>query len=426
MPSSLNRRRIETAIAALVAIAAGIVGIATREASRSLGPKFIKVDRLARLKEPVYLTQPPGPGSQLYVVQRQGTVRVLAPDRLLPRPFLKISDLVKQSGGGADGGMTSIAFPPDYARSGQFYVAYTDRGDRLVVARYSRSAANPLVADRASGQSVLTVPESRPERHGGFITFGPDGYLYIGTGDGSPPGDPREVAQDPAQLRGKILRINPAIPGSAEIWASGLGDPRRISFDRASHSMAIADVGDQRYEEIEYLPIDKARGANFGWPAYDGFVVLRGGLPRKQADLPGDRVPAPARLRGDRRLPGPGPAAHSNPRPRAEWQLSLRSSLLGEALRLPAPTGAPGGQAAQLPVQVPQPDLARCGQQRPGLRAHPQGTAPARQADAGVRLPARSGPAGALALARRRRRRLRDCPPARTAARPQPPASGSG
>ena len=291
MPSSLNRRRIETAIAALVAIAAGIVGIATREASRSLGPKFIKVDRLARLKEPVYLTQPPGPGSQLYVVQRQGAVRVLASDRLLPRPFLKISDLVKQSGGGADGGMTSIAFPPDYARSGQFYVAYTDHGDRLVVARYSRSAANPLVADRASGQTVLTVPESRPERHGGFITFGPDGYLYIGTGDGSPPGDPREVAQDPGQLRGKILRINPAIPGSAEIWASGLGDPRRISFDRASHSMAIADVGDQRYEEIEYLPIDKARGANFGWPAYDGFVVLRGGLPRKQATFPAIAFP---------------------------------------------------------------------------------------------------------------------------------------
>ena len=257
------------------------MGIATREAARSLGPKFITVDRLARLKEPVYLTQPPGPGSQLYVVQRQGTVRVLAPDRLLPRPFLKISDLVKQSGGGAAGGMTSIAFPPDYARSGQFYVAYTDHGDRLVVARYSRSAANPLVADRASGQAVLTVPEPRPERHGGLIAFGPDGYLYIGTGDGSPPGDPREVAE-PRSLRGKILRINPAIPGSAEIWAYGLGDPRRISFDRASHAIAIADVGDHRYEEIEYLPIDRSRGANFGWPAYDGFVVLHGGLPRKQ------------------------------------------------------------------------------------------------------------------------------------------------
>jgi glucose/arabinose dehydrogenase len=251
MPLSLNRRRIETAIAALVAVAAGIVGIATRESTRSLGPKFVKVDRIARLKEPVYLTQPPGPGSQLYIVQRQGTVRVLSPDRLLAQPFLKISDLVKQNGGGADGGMTSMAFPPDYRRTGLFYVAYTDRRDRLVVARYSRSAANPLVADRASGQAVLTIPESRPERHGGFITFGPDGDLFVGTGDGSAPGDPRGVAQDPRQLRGKILRIDPAGTGTPEIWATGLGDPRRISFDRDSHTVGIADVGDHRYEEIE-------------------------------------------------------------------------------------------------------------------------------------------------------------------------------
>ena len=166
MPSSLNRRRIETAIAALVAIAAGIVGIATREASRSLGPKFIKLDRIARLKEPVYLTQPRGPASQLYVVQRQGTVRILASDRLLPRPFLKISNLVKQTGGGADGGMTSIAFPPDYAQSGLFYVAYTDHRDQLVVARYRRSAADSLVADSSSGEAVLNHPgvEARASR----------------------------------------------------------------------------------------------------------------------------------------------------------------------------------------------------------------------------------------------------------------------
>ena len=286
MPLSLNRRRIETAIAALVAIAAGIVGIATRESSRSLGPKFVKVDRIARLKEPVYLTQPPGPGSQLYVVQRQGTVRVLSSDRLLPRPFLKISDLVMQKGGGADGGMTSIAFPPDYARSGVFYVAYTDQRDRLQVARYRRSTADPLVADRSAGQVILTIHESKPQRHGGFITFGPDGYLYIGTGDGSAAGHPTGVAQDPRQLRGKILRVNPASPASPEVWASGLGDPRRISFDRTSHTVGIADVGDQRYEEIEYLPIEKASGANFGWPAYDGFVILRGGLPRRLATFP--------------------------------------------------------------------------------------------------------------------------------------------
>jgi glucose/arabinose dehydrogenase len=290
MPSSVNRRRIETAIAALVAVAAGIVGIATRESSTHLGPKFIAVDRIARLKDPVYLTQPPGPGSQLYIVQRQGTVRVLTSDRLLARPFLKISDLVR-GGGGADGGMTSIAFPPDYARSGLFYVAYTDRQDRLQVARYSRSGEDPLVADRASGRVVLTVPEAKPQRHGGFITFGPDGYLYVGTGDGSAPGDPRGVAQSRSQLRGKILRINPAGPATPEIWAYGLGDPRRISFDRGSQTVGIADVGDQRYEEIEYLPVDKASGANFGWPAYDGFAVLRGGLTRKQATFPAIAFP---------------------------------------------------------------------------------------------------------------------------------------
>jgi hypothetical protein len=135
------------------------------------------------------------------------------------------------------------------------------------------------------------VPETRPERHGGFITFGPDGFLYVGTGDGSAPGDPGRVAQDPRQLRGKILRVDPLSPAKPEIWASGLGDPRRISFDRASHSVGIADVGDERYEEIEYLPVDKARGANFGWPAYDGFVVLQGGLPRDLATFPAIAFP---------------------------------------------------------------------------------------------------------------------------------------
>src|SRR5262249_14080173 len=162
-------------------------------------------------------------------------VRVLSPDRLVSRPFLKIPGLVKQRGGGADGGMTSIAFPPDYARSGVFYVAYTDRGDPRRGAQYRRSAANPLMAERSSGHASLTGAESKPQRHGGFITFGPDGYLYVGTGDGSAPGDPNGVAQDPKSLRGKILRLNPANPGTPEIWAYGLGDPRRISFDRSTH-----------------------------------------------------------------------------------------------------------------------------------------------------------------------------------------------
>jgi glucose/arabinose dehydrogenase len=296
-------------------VAAAVVGISTREATRTLGPKFVTVQRIARLKEPVYLTQPPGPGSQLYIVQRQGTVRVVSADRLLPRPFLKIGKLI---GPGARGeqGLTSIAFPPDYARSGLFYVAYTDRQNALRVVQYRRAAQNPLVADPSSARDVISIPEPTPNRHGGLIAFGPDGYLYIGAGDGSPAGDPGNVAQDTNLLLGKILRIDPqppparspsgkqvrsatsdrysipadnpfvGKPGRDEIWAYGLADPRRFSFDRGTHSIAIADAGDQRFEEIEYLPIAKARGANFGWPAYDGTVPFRGGIPRSQTVLP--------------------------------------------------------------------------------------------------------------------------------------------
>src|SRR5262249_45184789 len=196
MQSSLNRRRTETVIAAVVAVAAGVVGIATRESTRSLGPKFVTVDRIARLKDPVYLNQPPGRSSPMFVVQRQGTVRVISSaDHLLPRPFLKISGRVKQ-GPGADQGLTSIAFPPGYGHSGRFYVAYTDHGDALRVVQFRRSASDPLVANPRSGRNVITVRMPGSQRHGGFIAFGPDGHLYIGVGDGSPPGDPRGVSQD--------------------------------------------------------------------------------------------------------------------------------------------------------------------------------------------------------------------------------------
>src|SRR6266545_7852858 len=151
---SLNRRRTETLIAALVAIAAAIVGLTNRE-QETVGAKFVALERIARLKNPVYLTQPPGPGSQLYVVQKGGTVRVIANDRLLRRPFLDIGRLVKAHGVRGEPGMASVAFPPDYPRTGLFYVAYTDHRDALVIARYRRSASDPLVADPGSGQTVL-------------------------------------------------------------------------------------------------------------------------------------------------------------------------------------------------------------------------------------------------------------------------------
>ena len=306
MPA-LNRRQIETGIAALVAIAAAVVGITTRESTRALGPKFITVQRIARLKEPVYLTQPPGPGSQLYIVQRQGAVRIVSADRLLPRPFLNLHGLVNPNVSG-ETGLSSIAFPPNYARSGLFYVAYTDRRNELRIVEYRRSSHEPLVADPASARTVISIPEPTSKRHGGLIAFGPDGHLYIGAGSGSPAGAFTYVAQNTNVLLGKILRIDPQAsgarpysvpadnpfvgrPGRDEIWAYGLADPWRFSFDRPTQTVGIADVGGLRFEEIEFLPIAKARGANFGWSAYDGNALAKGGVPRSETVAPAIAYP---------------------------------------------------------------------------------------------------------------------------------------
>jgi glucose/arabinose dehydrogenase len=311
MRTTLSRRRIETFIAALVAIAAATVGIAVQE-GRTLGPKFVTLQRIAQLREPVYLTQPPGQNSRLYVVQKRGAVRIIANDHLLTRPFLDIHRLVKHTGRGGDPGMAAVAFPPDYRRTGRFYVSYNNHQDDLQVDEFHRSADNPLVADPASRRAVLTIPEPTPAHHGGLIVFGPDGYLYMGTGDGGPAGDPAGNAQNLNLLLGKLLRIDPrptataatntaagqtpytippdnpfvGRPGRDEIWAYGLRNPRRFSFDRRTKTIAIGDVGNNRYEEIDYLPIAKSRGANFGWPAFEGFAPFRGGLPRRATVLP--------------------------------------------------------------------------------------------------------------------------------------------
>ena len=302
MRTALSRRRIETFVAALVAIAAATVGIAVQE-GRTLGPKFVTLQGIARMREPVYLMQPPGQNSQLYVVQKRGAVRIVTNDHLLARPFLDIHRLVKHNGPAGDPGMAAIAFPTDYGRTGRFYVSYNNRRDALQVDEFRRSEGNPLVADPASRRPILSIPEPTEAHHGGLIVFGPDGYLYLGAGDGGPAGDPAGNAQNLNVLLGKLLRIDPAPsgakpytipadnpfvggPGRDEIWAYGLRNPRRFSFDRPTKTIAIGDVGNDRYEEIDYLPIAKSRGANFGWPAYEGFAAFRGGVPRRATVLP--------------------------------------------------------------------------------------------------------------------------------------------
>src|SRR3954454_3666547 len=295
MTPALNRRRIETVIAALVAIAAAIVGLTANE-GRTLGAKYVALQRIARLKNPVYLTQPPGSRSDLFVVQGGGAVRLISNDRLVNRPLLDIRGLVEAHGPRSEPGMASLAFSPDYPRTGLFYVAYTDHRDALVLSAYRRSADDPRVADPSSGRVILRIPERGPAHHGGLAVFGPDGHLYLGTGDGGQ----EHAAQDNAQLLGKILRIDPTDrgysvpddnpfvggPDRPEIWAYGVRNPRGISFDKVTHTIAIADAGNDRFEEVDYQPLTKTRGANFGWPAFEAFAPLRGGVARRNTILP--------------------------------------------------------------------------------------------------------------------------------------------
>jgi hypothetical protein len=258
------------------------------------------------------------------VIERRGRVEVLVNGVVQPEPFLDLRREVKHSGKGGEQGLLSIAFPPDYATGGRFYVAYTDRRDALRVVELRRSAADPLRARRKSARLVLRIPQPTTKHHGGLLAFGPDKHLYVGVGDGGPSGDPNDVAQSKRVLLGKLLRIDPR-PGSArprkrgrprrapytvpsdnplvgrpgrnEIFAYGLRNPWRFSFDRSATGdlLTLADVGNDRFEEINILPLSKARGANFGWSHFEGWARFKRGLKRRRTVLPLYRYPTTRR-----------------------------------------------------------------------------------------------------------------------------------
>jgi len=249
---------------------------------------------LGRFERPVYVAAAPGDRHQLFVVELGGRVSVVRNDRRLGRPFLDLRAQVLREilpGGFDHGGLFSIAFPPDYARSRRFYVFYTHREGTLRVEEFRRSRASAARADPSSGRVVLTVPKESNFDLGGQIAFGPDGLLYIGLGIGPD----ASAAQDLGVLRGKLLRIDPAPIGAApyrvpegnpyvgrpgarpEIFASGLRNPWRFSFDRRSRTIAIGDVGQDLVEEIDFLPLARAVGANFGWDVFEGTEQRRPG-----------------------------------------------------------------------------------------------------------------------------------------------------
>lgn len=257
----------------------------------------------------LFLAAPPGDASRAFVVEQGGTIRLLdLPSGAVHTiPFLDITALVTSGG---ERGLLGLAFDPDYAANGRFYVFYTNVSGDIAISRYVRNAFNADIADPGSAVPLTIISHSTFANHnGGMLAFGPDRCLYAGVGDGGGEGDPDNHAQDRSQLLGKILRLDPENGGACangipnpfgaanerpEIWSLGLRNPFRFSFDRLTGDLYIGDVGEDAREEIDVSRAPNAgRGLNFGWRLMEGFACFNpamncdpGGLTLPVLDYP--------------------------------------------------------------------------------------------------------------------------------------------
>jgi glucose/arabinose dehydrogenase len=254
----------------------------------------VRLQQIGRFAQPTYLTAPRGDSRRVFVVGRGGLIWVLVDGHRLHRPFLDLRSKVGSSF--IEQGLLSLAFAPDYAQSRRLYVAFTDHAGDVRVEEFRRSAQSPDRADRSSGRSVLSISHHRFDNHnGGQLQFGPDGELYIGVGDGGGEGDPLRSSQRLGSLLGKLLRIDPRASGRhpysippgnpfahrrgarPEIWAYGLRNPWRFSFDRATGDLALGAVGQNFKHLVYFAPRGTGAAANYGWSVFDGNVRYRRG-----------------------------------------------------------------------------------------------------------------------------------------------------
>jgi len=228
------------------------------------------------LLRPLLATAPPGDVDRLFIVEQDGQIRILKGGTLLATPFLDLSALTRSPADGGDNeqGLLGLAFHPDYASNGLLFVYHTDdTGTSNVLARYTRDSADADLADPASRTVIATFAHPDFGNHnGGMLAFAPDdGRLYLGTGDGGSFCDPSDNAQNPASPLGKLLRIDVDTPPFAvEIWALGLRNPWRYSFDRQNSDLYLGDVGQNIWEEVDYRPSPRSPGDNYGWDYYEG------------------------------------------------------------------------------------------------------------------------------------------------------------
>ncbi len=275
-------RGLRSGTVQIVAVHAGAAGAATvRVLAPAEVPPVLQLVASA-LSSPLLVTAPPGDTARLFVVEQTGKIRVLRRDTLLATPFLDLTTAVSCCG---ERGLLALAFHPQYGSNGFFYVNYTDGGGTTRVVRYHVSA-DPQVADAATATVILSQAQPFSNHNGGMLAFGPDGYLYIGLGDGGSGGDPQGNGQNLATWLGKMLRIDVtggspyAVPASnpfvgqtgilPEIWASGLRNPWRYAFDRTTGDLYIADVGQSAREEVNLQPAASAGGQNYGWNVMEG------------------------------------------------------------------------------------------------------------------------------------------------------------
>jgi glucose/arabinose dehydrogenase len=252
----------------------------------------VRLQRVGSFSSPIFVTAPPGDSHRLFVVERDGRIRVVRDGKKLAKPFLDISSNVRTD---SERGLLSMAFAPDYAKSRRFYVYFTDNTGDIRIQEFRRSASNPNVAVR-SGRNLLRIGHREfPNHDGGQLQIGPDRRLYAGIGDGGSGGDPHNHGQSLRTHLGKLLRIDPRKPSGGRpygvkgnpfvsrkgarpaIWAFGLRNPWRFSFDRATGDLVIADVGQDTQEEIDFARRGTGRGANYGWNVFEGRRRFRSG-----------------------------------------------------------------------------------------------------------------------------------------------------
>jgi len=270
-------------------VAASGPPFATQLASPGAGGGAARLMKVGNFDEPVYVASPPG-DSRVFVVERPGRIKVLGANGG-SKTYLDIAGQVSSDG---ERGLFSVAFAPDYSSSGLAYVDYTDTNGDSRIVEFKADQRDRDRLDPGSRRELLFVKQPYANHNGGQLQFDPSGMLLIGFGDGGSGGDPENRAQNLGQLLGKILRIDPRRPGSGkpygipgdnpfisrsgarpEIWAYGLRNPWRFSFDPETKDLFVGDVGQDRFEEIDYVAPGAQSGANYGWRRYEGNLVFK-------------------------------------------------------------------------------------------------------------------------------------------------------